>query len=589
MTTTRYEEGDPSSPICLIGEAPSFLEIKMERPFVGPAGQLLDKCLHAAKIMRRECYIINVFEDQVIRPKDAAGKIVNGYGDLLWSAGKGFSEIGKNACAPALRRLRACKANVIVPMGGPALHLAIRQFEKPELSALNVADQPQEYELQFEKKSISKWRGSIFYGIDGRKIVPTYHPSAALKGQYEIRYYIVSDFRKAKVESGFPEFIPDKRKLIIDPGFEESINFMSRCLQAPIVDTDIEVLGGQMDCFSLSVSPDEAISIPLIDAGFNHRWNETEERQIREGYARILGAPHIAKVNQNIAFDIATLLQLDKIVTRGPIHDPMVAFSVMNAFLDKGLGTIVSMLTREPYYKDDGTLEDSPTVDDFARRWEYNAKDSACALESWLKLEKDLTDEGYWDTYNLHMGEISALAYMMVQGLLINEKELDITKAQARTELAETIVKLSAAMGRPVITKAPKTAKEKREVAATNAINVNSPAQLKDYFYAGKGIKPYTNPGGVPTTDDKALAQLVRRYGLPEAKLMQEYRSQSKLLGTYLEMGYDGDKRLRCSYNIRGTWTGRLSSSQTIFGTGGNFQNIPPEFRGFLVSNEVGE
>ena len=68
---------------------------------------------------------------------------------------------------------------------------------------------------------------------------------------------------------------------------------------------------------------------------------------------------------------------------------------------------------------------------------------------------------------------------------------------------------------------------------------------------------------------------------------MQEYRSQSKMLNTYLEMGYDSDRRLRCSYNIRGTWTGRLSSSQTIFETGGNFQNIPPEMRGFLVSDEV--
>ena len=45
------------------------------------------------------------------------------------------------------------------------------------------------------------------------------------------------------------------------------------------------------------------------------------------------------------------------------------------------------------------------------------------------------------------MGEIGAIAYMMVSGLLINEKELDVTKKVARTELQETIAKLSAAMG----------------------------------------------------------------------------------------------------------------------------------------------
>lgn len=586
--TLPYEDGNPNAPICLIGEAPSFLEMKMGKPFVGPAGQLLEKCLHAAKILRRDTYIINVFETQVIKKKEKP-EIFDEWGNVLWTPGKGFTEIGKDRSKNALAKIRACGANVLVPLGGVALHMCIRQFHKetPQNPITSSFTEPQDVEDKFEKKSISKWRGSIFYGIDNRKIVPTYHPSFALKGQYEGRYYIVSDLRKAKAESTHPQFIPTPRKLIIDPSFETCVHFMKRCLQAPIVDTDIEVLGGQMDCFSLSTSPNEAISIPLLDAGFNHRWSEAEERQILELYARILGSQHIAKVNQNIAFDIATLIQLNKIVTRGVVHDPMVAFSVMNPFLDKGLGVICSMTTREPYYKDDGTLKDSPTVADFAKRWEYNAKDAAIALEAWNVLEKDLTEENYWETYNLHMGEIPAIVYMMVSGLLINEKELEITKKIARTELQETIAKLSIAMGRPVIVKAPKNVKEKREAAATNAINVNSPAQLKQYFYADKGIKPYTNPGGVPTTDDKALAQLIRRYSLPEAKLMQEYRAQSKMLNTYLEMGYDGDRRLRCSYNIRGTWTGRLSSSQTIFETGGNFQNIPPEMRGFLVSDEV--
>src|SRR5690606_11604294 len=43
--------------------------------------------------------------------------------------------------------------------------------------------------------------------------------------------------------------------------------------------------------------------------------------------------------------------------------------------------------------------------------------------------------------------------------------------------------------------------------------------------------------------------------------------------------------RMRCSYNPRGTKFGRLSSSKTIFGTGTNFQNLPQEFKKFLVAD----
>jgi DNA polymerase-1 len=42
---------------------------------------------------------------------------------------------------------------------------------------------------------------------------------------------------------------------------------------------------------------------------------------------------------------------------------------------------------------------------------------------------------------------------------------------------------------------------------------------------------------------------------------------------------------MRGSYNPRGTKFGRLSSSKTIFGTGTNFQNLPQEFKKFLVAD----
>ena len=53
--------------LALIGEAPGADEIKLGRPFVGKAGQLLDRALAATGIERERCLIANVFR---YRPPD---------------------------------------------------------------------------------------------------------------------------------------------------------------------------------------------------------------------------------------------------------------------------------------------------------------------------------------------------------------------------------------------------------------------------------------------------------------------------------------------------------------------------------------
>lgn len=55
-----FGEGNPKSPLVLVGEGPGETEDKLGRPFVGRAGQLLDECLHACGIARRHVFITNV-------------------------------------------------------------------------------------------------------------------------------------------------------------------------------------------------------------------------------------------------------------------------------------------------------------------------------------------------------------------------------------------------------------------------------------------------------------------------------------------------------------------------------------------------
>ena len=57
---TVFADGNPSSRIMLIGEAPGADEDKYGKPFVGRAGQLLDKMLEAIELDRNKVYISNV-------------------------------------------------------------------------------------------------------------------------------------------------------------------------------------------------------------------------------------------------------------------------------------------------------------------------------------------------------------------------------------------------------------------------------------------------------------------------------------------------------------------------------------------------
>ena len=59
-TQTVFGEGARRARVMLIGEQPGDQEDRIGRPFVGPAGQLLDRALDAAGLDRQEVYVTNV-------------------------------------------------------------------------------------------------------------------------------------------------------------------------------------------------------------------------------------------------------------------------------------------------------------------------------------------------------------------------------------------------------------------------------------------------------------------------------------------------------------------------------------------------
>lgn len=548
--TSMYEEGRPDAPICFIGEAPSFTEKRMNRPFVGEAGEVFNDCLHQAGIIRHNSYILNVWEFET--KKDFVQNIYRrnrdgSRGDKLWTPARGFTEEGLEAAAGCLSRLQNATPNVFVPMGQVAMDLVLH-----------------------DRRKVGKWRGSIVAGgpaVNGRKVVITVHPASTLYGgDYVDRYIIMADMEKAREEARSPELILPQRNIIIDPSFSDTIEYLHKTLAEPRVATDIEVINHQVSCFCLCSDPAEVMVVPIGDETGSAWWNEAQEMEIWRLYAEIMGSAEIEKINQNlIGFDVPFLLQQNNIFTHGFLGDTMIAQAIMYPDFRKGLDFICSIRTREPYYKEEGKMWKG-MGGDIKEFWRYNGKDGAVALESWDILAEEMTQDGYWETYFMTAGLSDVLQYMTVRGFAVNHERLHTMHDKISLALKEKEAELDAVAEYP--------------------FNPGSPKQCQQYFYVTKGIKPYMGKTGNVTTDDKAMARIFRRYNLKEAKLVQDIRGLRKLKGTYLEIEFDKDSRLRCSWDPRGTWTGRLSSSKTVFGTGANMQNLDPRFKGFLVADE---
>ena len=68
-TQTVFGEGSPNAQIMLVGEQPGDQEDLAGKPFVGPAGRLLDKALEEAGIDRKLAYVTNVVKHFKWQPR----------------------------------------------------------------------------------------------------------------------------------------------------------------------------------------------------------------------------------------------------------------------------------------------------------------------------------------------------------------------------------------------------------------------------------------------------------------------------------------------------------------------------------------
>jgi uracil-DNA glycosylase len=516
-------EGSPFAKLMIVGEAPGKEEDSIGRPFVGPSGDILDELLRDAGVSRSEIWITNVVK---YRPP---------MNDL-----KRLGEIGLDLkkCEEELwQEIREVNPNVLVPLGNTALKAIAGKYK------------------------IQNWRGSIIQAIDRKtKVVPTIHPAALLYSQgegeggavnYSAKIYMLHDIRRAVEQSGFPDYRPPFRRLEVLRSAVEVARFFELYEKSPVLSVDIEVIGCIPVCVGLAFSPNHGVSIPLLDV-FSIQ-NQTgihpqELAQIWQILAHHFARTDIKVVGQNFKFDQDKLERPIGFRIGNFKADAMLIHHTLYPEFPKSLAFMASIHSEEPYWKDEGK-EFNWNKDKIDHLLLYNAKDAAVTLEIVLALIKEGREvevPGFPNWFdNFYFGFVHRLHkfYMDMErvGLPVNfaKQKYLIETYKAKIEVAQ---------------------KELNELVGWE-INCNSPKQLKALLFAEMR---FPNRG---STDEDTLVALMGNHCKGDSRklrvleLILHIRRLRKSVGTYFSALADGDGRMRTSYRITGTETGRTSTS----------------------------
>jgi DNA polymerase len=168
-TNTVFGEGSADAKIVFVGEGPGENEDLQGRPFVGRAGEQLNKWIAAMGLKREDVYIANIVKCRPPGNREPAPDEVA-------------------TCTPYLeRQIEIIRPSVLVTLGRPALQFMLQQ-----------------------KVSITKMRGT-WQEWRGIKLMPTFHPAYVLRNAtYETRSAVWSDLKSVLAELKMP--VPIRRE-----------------------------------------------------------------------------------------------------------------------------------------------------------------------------------------------------------------------------------------------------------------------------------------------------------------------------------------------------------------------------------------
>lgn len=520
--------------IALVGEAPGADEEALGKPFVGSSGRLLSAVLAQSSILRSACLVGNICQ---LRPPGNQIFQFDWLGDEIQSG---------------LKQLK-----LDLDESDPNLCLL---FQYPNKGI--------EYVLKSAGIShkIGDYRGTIFQCMDtsspyfGRKCLATYHPSYVMK-DYSVMPLFAFDIARARKQSLTPDYNAPQRTYELGLSCAEVCQRLDSITPAELVSIDIE--GGieqGVTCVGISTNSSTGFIISLSD------YSSSDQSICIKSLARVLSSDSIPKVLQNSLYDNFVLSWLWKLPIRNVREDTMLSGWEIYPELPKALGVQTSIWTDEPFYKFERKIDDKAT------HYTYCIKDALVTHEISQRHNEVLSGRSK-DHYNFNVSLLPALLFMELRGI-----KYDSETARFRKE--ETLIKQT-------------ELQTQIDQKAQGPLNCNSPKQMIEALYQKLGYEPqYQKEKGRKTTkltvDMEALLTLYRQYnGDPFIMSILKWKSldgQRK----QLEIPTDYDGRMRTSYNLVGTETGRFTSSEAPTGNGTNLQQIikKPECRAVFVADE---
>lgn len=545
MQLPRRVPGEgPSNPkIIIVGEAPGYYEDQEGRPFVGDAGRELDSLLREVGIKRSECWVTNVVK---YRPPDNDLKRLHEIGTDITKSREALYE-----------ELKAFNPNLYIALGNTAL------------------------EALTDKTGIRNYRGSILQSKLGPKVVPTFHPAHLLRSEdgkqaaYWQRHVALLDLARAKDESKTKELNLPYRNLQIckEPG--QLHNFLGQNKGREFVSIDIESRFCLPYCIGISFHKSEALSIPLYSRYSPVPLTSTQLLEYWKLLAELLQNPKFKKIGQNFKYDNQKLgmigMNIDKLYA-----DTMLMMHTCYSELPKSLAFQTSIFTREPYYKDEGK-EFNPKKDKIDRVLLYNARDAAVTLECFEALDKELAELDTRDFYYSFVNELHAF-YSDIER---EGFECDDIQKEILVQKYETLWK---------------NAQAELDSIAGYHLNVAAHAKVKKFLY-----EELKFPLRKTASEDDLVALLANHAKTTNQvraiNLILDIRRYRKTLGTYVNIDLDYDGKIRTSYRIAGTETGRSSTGileppVRPFKTGLAFQTmtkhgtIGTDVRSYLIAGD---
>lgn len=215
--------------------------------------------------------------------------------------------------------------------------------------------------------------------------------------------------------------------------------------------------------------------------------------------------------------------------------------------------------------------------------WVYNGLD-CCVTQEILDVLTPQVDNVAANTYGFSRDLQAPILEMAMRGVLVNQRRrgevLDLFNRRIRILSDQLTAIVREGIGVPVENKMEK---------GKMKYWWRSPTVLKNLLYDVMDLpvqRKRNNEGVmVPSTNRESIEKLsFHFYAEPLCLHLLALRDLDKKR-MFLETEIDADGRMRTSFNIAGTNTGRLASSMSDFGSGTNLQNVDRDLRSIFVAD----